>query len=293
MKLSNQIFLLACTLVSTFSYSQVPKLKITEVYLTGGFSNNEISNASHADFQLLAPNSNILEQNAETFDNASSYYSPYRTNGGFSLQTGIQFVDKESGNLKKNPTLRLGLRYGNVNQLNGWSTTEELSAYDTLVSQNTGELHYLDSINRRTVTGNYSSEQISLDASLIFRTNQDLRWSVYGGLGLSVGFTINATTNIEYREKNDTEIRGYSSDYYYIEDENIITENYRNKSSIIGSLYAPIGVDFRLGKNSPFWNMFHLFAEAQPSINFYNIPELNRTESYTTLFFNTGIRVRW
>lgn len=296
MRSSNQFLLIACTFLSTITFSQTPKIKVTEAYLLAGFSDGEMRSTSHSDFQLLAPNSSILENNSGALDATPSFYSPYRSNSGFSLQTGIQFVDKEDGKLKNNPTLRLGFRYGRVNQFSGWSTTEERSAYDTLIGQNTGEVHYLDSVKSKTINGNYVYERISLDASLIFRTNQDLRWSVYGGVGLSVGLSINANTNIQYSESDDTEIRGHSnnaSNYYGMNENNAMTENHTNKSSIGGSLYVPVGVDFRLGKNSPFWKMFHLYAEAQPGISFQNIPELDKTISQTGLFLNTGIRVRW
>lgn len=293
---SNQILLIGCVLLSTFVFGQVPKLKITEGYIIAGYSNAEIRNPSHSDFHMLAPNSLILENNPGALDNTPHYYSPYRSSGGFSLQTGIQFFDKEKNELRKTPTLRLGIRYARVNQFSGWSNIEERTPYDTLTGQNTGSVHYLDSIKSKSVNGNYDYEQISLDASFIFRTNQDLRWSVYGGLGFSFGVSLNAQTNISYSELEYTNIRGYSNhvpNYIIVNGEGVIREHHQNKSSIGGSLYVPLGVDFRLGNTSPFWKMFHLFAEAQPGVSFHSIPELDRTVTQSYIIFNSGIRVRW
>lgn len=296
MKSLNQFLLIACVLLSTFTYSQTPKLKITEAYLTGGFSNGEMRTTSHADFQLLAPNSLILENNSGALDATPIYYSPYRSSGGFSLQTGIQFIDKKNDKLKNNPTIRLGLGYGRVSQFNGWSSTEDRTAYDTLIGQNTGEVHYLDSIKSKTINGNYTYERITLDASIIFRTNHESRWSVYGGLGFSFGMSINAHTTLTYREMNYTNIRGYTNNaplYLPVNGEGVYNEHHQNKSALGGSVYVPLGVDFRLGDGSTFWNMFHLFAEAQPGVNFQNVPELDKTISQTGILLNTGIRVKW
>jgi len=293
---SNQFLLVACTLFSTFVFSQEPKLKITEAYIVTGYLNGESNNSSHADFQMLAPNSEILENNPGSLDASPMYYSPYNSSGGFALQTGIQFLDKEKNELRKTPTLRLGFRYARVNQFNAWSYVEERTPYDTLIGQNTGNTHYLDSVKSKSINGDYMHERISIDASLIFRTNQDLRWSVYGGIGLSIGMSLNANTNLYYSESNYTDIRGDSNGGYYYQNvngEGVINENYRNKSSVGGSFYVPLGVDFRLGKSSPFWNMFHLFAEVQPGISFQNIPELDRTLSKSHIIFNSGIRVKW
>lgn len=296
MRSSNQFLLIMFTFFSTFVYSQEPRLKITEAYITTGFSGGESSSSSHSDFQMLAPNSQILENNPGALDASPEYYSPYRSSGRVSLQTGIQFLNKEKNEFRKSPTLRLGLRYTNVNQINAWTTIEERTPYDTLIGQNTGSVHYLDSVKSKSINGDYVYERISLDASLIFRTNQDLRWSVYGGIGFSFGLSMNANTDLSYSESNFTDVRGQSNEepyYYGMNNDNARTENHKNKNAIGGSLYVPFGVDFRLGKNSPFWNMFHLYAEAQPGISFQNIPELDKTISQTGMFLNSGIRVRW
>jgi hypothetical protein len=271
-------------------------LKLTEVYLTAGSLNGQTSAGSHSDYQFLAPGSQILENNPGALDAKSQFYSPYSSSGGFSLQTGIQFLNRENNEYRSNPTLRVGLRYASINQFSDWSTSEDRTAYDTLVGQNTSNIYYLDSVRSKTVRGNYEYEQISIDASLIFRTKDELRWSVYGGVGVRFGLSINAKTSIGYDESEYTNVRGYSNEmsiptYAYLGSG--INESYQNKNSFGGSAYLPLGVDFRIGKDSPFWNMFHLYAEAQPGIMFKNIPEIDRTvvESYLTI--NSGIRVRW
>jgi hypothetical protein len=245
---------------------------------------------------LLAPGSQILENNPGGLDDTPNYYSPYNTSGGFSFQTGIQFLNKDNNEYRSSPTLRVGLSYSRINQFSDWSTSEDRTPYDTLVGQNTSNVYYLDSVTSRTLRGNYEYEQISIDASLIFRTKDKYRWSVYGGVGINFGLSINPQTSINYDESEYTNVRGYTNEMpipMMINGENGVTETYQNKNYFGGSAYLPLGVDFRIGKNSAFWNMFHLYAEARPGMMFQNIPELERTvvESYITI--NSGVRVRW
>jgi hypothetical protein len=46
----------------------------------------------------------------------------------------------------------------------------------------------------------YSSNQLRLDASLIFRTNADARWSAFAGVGINAGVSLNSNTTIYYHE---------------------------------------------------------------------------------------------
>jgi hypothetical protein len=142
----------------------------------------------------------------------------------------------------------------------------------------------------------YSSEQIRFDGSMIFRTNPLARWSLFSGIGITAGVSINSNTNIYYSKYLRTEI--YESDgavlnssSYYHSDQSI-SENHKNKNGYAVSAYIPMGIDFRVGKKREFWKQIHLFYECRPGMNMTSIPEL-QTATTASLQHGFGLRVSW
>jgi hypothetical protein len=128
------------------------------------------------------------------------------------------------------------------------------------------------------------SKQLRLDAALIFRTNESARWSLYAGVGASLGYTIESTTRIDYTVENVDRPKSK---------ENTIdsrqTEIFENKNYLTSSIYAPLGIDFRIGKKREFWKHLHLTYELKPSINFVAIPEI-KTVTVVGMVSTGGLR---
>lgn len=273
----------------------VKKISIKDVSLQVGASPWRNSPATLAEFQALAPQSVLLNKTftgLSISDNISS-----GTNTMFSAAVGIQFRDKEGTGYKKNPQLRLGVTYTSGTLLSGSVYANTQKRYDTLVSAQTGQKMYLDSVTTRFGNMSYTSEQLRLDAALIFRTNPAARWSLYGGLGLTAGMSLNSTTNVYYnktsRAVTSNENGTTSSITYYPANYNSGTaESFRNKPNFAFSTYIPIGVDFRVGKNNPFWRQVHLFCEFRPSVNMTAIPAFG-TLTNTYLQQSLGVRISW
>ena len=209
---------------------------------------------------------------------------------------GLQFSDKQKSAYKANPLLRLGISYFSGTSITSAFYKEERFPYDTLTSSQTGQVIYIDSINSKSYSMNYSSEQLRLDASLIFRTNPEARWSLFAGIGVNAGLSINASTDIYFNryESSDTRfINGNgSSPYGYSNTDNSKSENFKNKSNFGLSTYIPMGVDFRIGKKKEFWKRTHLFYELRPGVNITSIPEL-RTITNSSIQHGIGLRVSW
>ncbi|MDX1650910.1 MAG: hypothetical protein R3277_00340 [Brumimicrobium sp.] len=276
--------------------AQDKKLKITEFYGLAGFLHQTQAGSSHTDFKSLFPESTILMNNPEAFNNTPEIFSPYVASSGVSILAGFQLGNSSEDQGKGKKTLRLGLTYGRSNILSDWSYSETWSPYDTLTGQNSSNVYYLDSVRSRSVNGDYFVETIGLNASLIFRTNSASRWTAYGGLGLSIGTSFNAITSLNYREYEYTALRGHSreqaSETSYTENA-FVQEQKRNKGSLNGSLFIPLGIDFRLSESSEFWSMVHIFAEIQPGIRFQHIPEINRSVTQIFNANNLGLRFSW
>jgi hypothetical protein len=247
---------------------------ITEVQLQNGFQLNPMPHTNLLDFQAMAPNSALLATDFSSFSLANRQV----TGGSFhALSVGIKFK-------KSNPTLRLGIAYLMNNNLNMAYEKVIKYAYDTLTSSQTGSQTILthDSLYRYSMTN--LSKQLRLDAALIFRTNESARWSLYAGVGASLGYTIESTTRIDYTIENLDRTKSK---------ENTIdsrqTEIFENKNYLTSSIYAPLGIDFRMGKKREFWKHLHLTYELKPSINFVAIPEI-KTATVVGMVSTGGLR---
>jgi hypothetical protein len=247
---------------------------ITEVLLQNGFQLYPLPRTSLLDFQAMAPNSALLATDLSSF----SLVNRQATVGSFqALSVGIKFK-------KRIPTLRLGIAYLMNNNLNMAYEKVNKYAYDTLTSSQTGAQTVLthDTLNRYSMTN--LSKQLRLDAALIFRTNESARWSLYAGVGASLGYTIESTTRIDYTIENVDRPK---------DKENTIAssqlEIFENKNYLTSSIYAPLGIDFRIGKKREFWKHLHLTYELKPSINFVAIPEI-KTVTVVGMVSTGGLR---
>ena len=266
------------------------KIKIQDAHVQLGFILQPNSPASLTDFKKLAPNSTLLNENFSNFNQRNTMGTD--GNSVFSVLLGLNFLDKEKQLYKSNMQLRLGFSFlGNQGLLNSYYS-ETRKPYDTLVSQQTGQYSTLDSITYQFYGMNYNSKQLKLDGSLIFKTNSEARWGLYGGIGLSFGASINASTSITYSKYTIAEKTFGTTTTNYNSSNNGVnkSEVFLQKNNIGGSVYLPLGVDFRMGKKKEFWKHTHLHYELRPGINYLSVPELR---NYTNTCFQQGIGIRY
>ncbi|HKL40896.1 MAG TPA: hypothetical protein VJ894_09460 [Cryomorphaceae bacterium] len=260
---------------------------ITDVFIQLGSFTERTTDGSLADFRNLAPQSDFLKDDLSDFSQSGG--TTYTGSTALSISLGIQFKDKQESGLKANPLLRLGLTYFSGSSLTTDLYKSESFPIDTLVSTSTGEVFIVDSVSSESYNMEYVSEQIRLDAALIWRTNPSARWSLYGGVGLAAGISLNARTEIYYNTFfEDHENRGFG----YSRDGSYSSERVNNDMNFGLLAYIPLGVDFRLGNNKEFWKRTHLFYEVSPGINITSIPEL-KTVTNAALRNGLGLRVNW
>lgn len=262
---------------------------INDFHIYTGFSASGNQKGSINDFLDLAPNSKLL---AEELINDSSFYSTsnFITNPVFELSLGVNLAKK---NKKLTPKLRFGIQYSNGSMISGGAHHSTLTPYDTIISTKIGETYYLDSINTRYYNTDYKTEQIKLLASLIYQTNEELRWTLYSGIGMLFGVSFNSNTNISYTEFHNFNIRNFEDQSYQSLQSsynfNIRNETHTNKPVTSFAAYVPLGIDFKIGKTNPFWKNIHLQLEFRPGIQSNIIPELETITS-TFIQYNFGIR---
>lgn len=262
--------------------SSQAQLSVEGIYLQNGAFFGA-SKGSLADFQSLAPQSILLQQDLTAYQTypAMNFNFPGQSQ---SLSVGLKMTKLP------NATLRLGLMHTNQrNALSTGGSYTETFRVDTLTSSQTGTQFFIDSFSTHSYNASYSQEQLRLDASLLFRYNADKRWSFYGGIGANFGLSYNAMTQIHQR------VSPYGDNYGLDLFNDIFLagtheqETFENKGGFGFGVYAPLGVDFQVGKKRNFWMPIHLYMELRPGFNVNQIAGLGTSFSAGN-FSNVGLR---
>jgi len=293
MKLTKFLSLIVLLTVSLSVIGQeqsltIKRIRIHDLFIQAGINGLDMADAPISDFKALAPQSLLWNTDLTDFFPSGSIIMKNRPM--FSALVGFQFSDRQKSKYKTNSLLRLGISYFSGSKLTGGIFKADSKPFDTLTSSQTGQQLFIDSVSTRSYTMNYSAEQVRFDGSFIFSTNPIHNFSMFIGIGMTAGFSINANTNIYYDYYSNKQSNNGSVTYqdYYFEPEK--SEHITNKMNYSVSVYAPMGFDFRLGKENIFWEKIHLFYELRPGVNFTSIPEL-RTMTNINLQQGLGIRV--
>jgi hypothetical protein len=267
---------------------------VTDIYLQNGFMVSRSISANIDDFRRLAPESQILKTNFNGYTHYNNYdiiYNDYNTNAGFAFSALLarDLRNRRTGISNPNRQFRIGLTYISQTGFSNSMRKERHHIYDT-VSTPQGNLYY-DSVETKTVQMKYGSEQIRLDVSLIFRTDANARWSLYGGIGLSAGTSLNSFIQIYQNTSNYIQTRGALIGYNYANSGvyDYHEETFRMKPNYGANVYIPLGVDFRMGRKRPFWKRLHLYMEMRPGISMMAIPGL---PAFTTGQMHNGFGLR-
>ncbi len=270
------------------------RILISDVNIQSNLTTQAGIPGSLQDFKGLAPTSALLNSNFSGFTNYGSHV--FSSSNGLNISLGLALKNKQKMDYKSKPLLRLGVGYFNQGDFFNYYTKTTSSPYDTLTSTSSGQSIYLDSIHNETYSMNYKSQQLRFDASLIFRTNKDARWSLFGGIGFNAGLSINANTNISHSISDNATIVNPSASASISPIGNsagtftVITETFRNKANMSMSTYIPMGVDFRIGKKREFWKRLHLYYELRAALSITSIPEI-RTFTNFTVQQGFGLRI--
>jgi len=283
------ILILSAPICQAQENKPISRIHLSDIFLQTGLSGSINQNESINSMNVLAPKSEILQ--SFTGANSSTNDFIYGANAFSSIQLGLSFRNKAKSDYKTNPLLRIGIMYVSNNSVSARSNAEIRQPFDTLTSSQTNQSIYVDSITNRYYSIEYTSQQIRLDASLLFRSNQTARWSVMAGIGASYGISVNANTRVSYSKYGREEFIYSNGDKIrkYGEESEFRSETFNNKMNSGYSFYVPMGVDFRIGKNREFWKHAHLFYELRPGIDINVIPEL---QTYRSMNIQQGIGLR-
>ncbi len=272
-------------------------LKIVNASVYQGRVLQSTTDLSFADFQKLAP-----ELNSFPSTGTLHYYT---SGGGYNLfgyhvgaNIGLQFNKYENSTRRFKPELRFGFNYSSgSNRLWAYVNNTETYRMDTISSANSVYSAYVDSVHYNNCFITQSTNQLRADASIIFRLEPGNRFSCYGGLGVDFGATLKSTTHLRYDSNSNIKYSATdssSSSYitYSIPDYNAwnTEKTIVNKNGFRGSIYVPLGLDFRLGRKREFLKKIHLLYELRPAISFINIPE---ARTFASLGMKTTMGIKY
>tara|TARA_R110002049_G_scaffold6899_15_gene42025 strand:+ start:1320 stop:2204 length:885 start_codon:yes stop_codon:yes gene_type:complete len=237
--------------------------------------------SSLATFKSLAPKSEFLNVDLTDFDNSNSFYDS-QTNTMIGGAAHFKVIGKEKPNRLFSQSFRIGISFTDQSTFYNSYSRSETFTVDTLTSNTTGIQYPIDSTATERLSMDYYQTQLYIDAAYLFQTGEINRFSLYGGLGAMVGFTIDAYTSVRLSEDftySANSPRQFSDPDIAFD---FKEENYKNKGGIAFITYIPVGLDFRIGNKGTFWKNSHLGAEVRPSIYINQIPELE-TEVTTAM----------
>lgn len=272
----------SCFLVCQFVYAQTTISSISVQY---GQILMPTKGVYYTDFQKIAPQSSIL-QKGFLGDITQIYDNSNRSGASLSILLGLDLNKKAR---KGSPELRVCINYFASYELNGKLTAAQFTRIDTFVSTQTGEMIFVDSIYTQNCYMNYSSKQLRLDLSYIYRTNPAARFSGFAGIGASVGTSLNSTTHISLFE-NRGQRPLINSTYSYYSFGGSIQEIFENKPNWGFSVFLPVGIDFKIAQKKSFWNNLHLFYETRPGISMTNIPDYGFLKG-TSFQHSLGVKI--
>lgn len=251
------------------------QIKLTQLHLSSGsYMQYGDTPSEISDFNALAPGSTILMKDFSNYSGSngmlgllsSNRFSVGTTSNAFqSLQIGLK-LPKHQG------TLRLGISTFQNNLMNCFASNYESYVVDTLVSSQNGSLTFVDSTNYKEVRGNYSNQQIRLEAAYVWEVNAGERWAFSAGAGMSLGFSYQSNTSLDFSEFTNS-YEGYGT-YQGSQTNTFEREVFDNSTNWGANLYLPLSINLKLGKKRAFWMPWMIYSELRPQLSFNSIPTI-------------------
>lgn len=291
--------LMFLVVINSINAQQTSFFKINQASIQPFISQGLSHFMTNDEFQVLTDGNHGLPQDLLSSIGTENghYFGWYgHSNIGLNANVGLQIRSNETEGYRKNVFLRAGLQFHNVNISSNSARVEYKKRVDTLTSNSDGSVTYVDSTERRSTNYSKKAEMLNVDAALIFHTNQEQQWSLFGGVGLTFGASLSSYTEVYYNKENNFELNGQygwnNSNYYPFSGWNSEYKRFNNKTNLTGIIYLPMGVDMRLGNHKDFWKRLHVFYEFRPSLMFHHTPEIGTINAFT-LSHGLGLNIRF
>jgi hypothetical protein len=200
-----------------------------------------------------------------------------------SILASVGFLLNNNGPyLKGNPLLRFGLGYTQSSPQYAHFGASSSTTIDSVFVPNSSMPRPLDSIYNANISFRSNMNFINLSASILWQTDPELRFSLYGGFGVGFGITSTSSITVNYNETTHKEIL-YSNGATYL--------RYDYSSTSFNewvdaqpwhsfSFSSLAGVDFRWGRRGRPMSYFHLFFEIGPNYQILSADTMSPSNFY-------------
>lgn len=290
------LFLIALLFASSAVVAQSNdkgKFKIYDLQFNSGIYAPRIS-FTQAEMRLLAPASDLLNADFTGYGYSCCHF--YNDNRWFSVQLGFNKPDRGEAVFK--PKFNVGISYLNQRIDGPGRYKHVVVPVDTLYSPATGLRFFVDSIHNYNLYSFYESEYLMVHLGVSVETDDNRRFSFYGGANLAAGVSLESKTNVDYvyhnsiRSSNNVD---YSNWYFFPHTggghSNYVSEAFRNKTSGLLQAQMPIGMQFRLAKHTDLLKDTYIMVEYKPALTLYMIPEVGNWFKFGRMY-SIGLKVR-
>jgi len=248
--------IVSCLIFATDGFSQAKesaKLRFNSFSVQFGvYESFGSQGGSLKEFKALVPESELLDKDFSDFD---QYFFSEGERDNFAASVQLYF-DWRTGNEfwnKLNPQLRVGLSHSKINLMNGRLSKLGYHRIDTLTSSGNGEVYYVDSVSIQNYFLEYKADILLIDGALTFSSNPNSRWSIYAGVGLSVGMIFDNIAFVSFTDDryydSRSKYKNTNNQWNPIFKEEVFSDNELGYA-VLASL--PLGLNFRLSKNNNF-----------------------------------------
>jgi hypothetical protein len=266
------IMLIPCRAVSQSesSYLGSGRLHLHNPSVTAGFHvNAQYNRMSPEHFRAILPSSELFSKEYPDLEMRDQYfwylgYTPLVV----SASLGMMITDHSGEEMLPFPKLRFGITYYGGSMLSARFYKEDKTRIDTTLLPGTGQILYVDSVHRTSLTAEHLSEQLFLDLGLEFSTSSLRRLSFRSGLGVSGGLPLMSYSKIDYSDDHlrVTSIPGgktvSSVNEGSVRENEVLTEG----SFWVLMPYIPVVVDLRLGSVDKFFGQLFLRYEGRAAL---------------------------
>jgi hypothetical protein len=250
------------------------RLILSGIQISGGLSHNMNYSQTFAQFQKLVPHSEVLT--AHPYEGYHSWPTTYWTHTGV-VGASLRFRLAEPGNrnAEKGPEFRLGIRYNGTSFHFLDAGRADPYRIDTLYNGQGDEIGHIDSVESKSYTMIYNSNQLQLDFSMIYTTTPHLRLALFGGIGVAGGISTRSWAEIRHRTSTyhamNVESLGYNIHYHTFSEHAYHNNDESATGNTGGVVYLPMGLRFRPGESGSLAGLFQVFYELQPGIHWMHI----------------------
>lgn len=202
----------------------------------------------------------------------------------FNMELGL------SSNSRPNRELLIGIGY-----VSGNRRSFEFSKYSNV---RVDTLHvkdytfYVDSFYHSSLKYSENVQEMDMNVSCIYKSDQDRKFSVFAGYGINVGYSTysgilfssakDSTESLKLKNGQSNDNQNFNNDFeskYYME-ERMVTD-----PSFFFRAYIPFGFNLKCSKTNLFWKHVNLQFQAQFGMEYRNI---SNDISYMRVYWSIG-----